>query len=118
MVKVTFSPIKELIVHEVVEIGKEDLLRDRVTPNGTMPLYWCDGILFSFTSLPMSDELLKDYIGGVIHWGEVHYMKYDKFTPTVSFTDEYYKTDMNVRVLDTSKLALHKDFIKALKAKM
>ena len=45
MVKIEYSPATELVVHEVIKVDKEDLLRERVTPSGTMPLYWCDGIL-------------------------------------------------------------------------
>ena len=73
MVKIEYSPATELVVHEVIKVDKDDLLRERVTPAGTMPLYWCDGILFSFSSLPMTDDVVKDYLKGRIHWLEVHF---------------------------------------------
>ena len=40
MARITYSPAEELVIHEIVEVTKDDLLRERVTPQGTMPLYW------------------------------------------------------------------------------
>jgi len=115
MVKITFSPIKELIVHEVVSIDHDDLLRSRVTPSGNMPLYWCDGILFSFNSMPMTKDLVKEYLNGTIHWMEVHYTHMKNYEPVVVLNDEQYKGSMYIRVFDTTKSALHVEFMKWLK---
>ena len=116
MVKITFSPITELIVHETIEVDKEDLLRERVTPAGTMPLYWCNGILFSFSSLPMTDEVVKDYLKGRIHWLEIHFSRAEEYVPVLTLNDEEYKATMSVRVIDTSKSQLHKELVKWLKS--
>ena len=115
MAKITFSPANELVVHEIVQVSKGDLLRERVTPQGTMPLYWCGGILFSFSSLPMTDEVTADYLKGKIHWLEVHYTTMDKFEPILTINEEEFKQTMNVRVLDTSISSLHQEFTKWLK---
>jgi hypothetical protein len=117
MVKISFSPITEVVIHEVVKVDYDDMLRGRITPAGNMPLYWCDGILFSFNSMPMTRDLVKDYMKGVIHWMEVHYCEMKKYEPIVELNDESYKATMHIRVLDTSRSALHTDFIKWLKSK-
>jgi hypothetical protein len=116
MVKISFSPIKELVVHEVVKVNYDDMLRGRITPAGNMPLYWCDGILFSFNSMPMTRDLVREYMQGTIHWMEVHYCKLDKYQEILDLNDESYKALMHIRVLDTSKSALHSEFIKWLKS--
>jgi hypothetical protein len=115
MVKISFSPATELIVHEVVMVAQDDLLRERVTPAGTMPLYWCNGILFSFSSLPLSEGVTKDYMDGKIHWLEVHFAKADTYTPVLTLHDEEYKGTMSIRVIDTSMSELHREFVKWLK---
>jgi len=115
MVLINFSPIKELVVHEIVTIEYIDLLRERITPAGNMPLYWCEGILFSFLSMPMSKEITKDYLNGKIHWIEVHYTKKEDYEPILEWEDEQLKTTLKLRVIDTSKSLLHLDFIKWLK---
>ncbi|MGA3021000.1 MAG: hypothetical protein ABSD68_03570 [Candidatus Micrarchaeales archaeon] len=115
MLHITFAPASELVVHEVVEMPSNDLLLERITPAGNMPLYWCNGIVFSFSSLPMSDDVVKEYLKGKIHWLEVHFARMEKYVPIISFESEEYKSTMNVRVIDTSTSSLHKEFIKWLK---
>lgn len=115
MVKISFSPAMELVVHEVVEVTKDDLLLERITPAGNMPLYWNSGILFSFSSVPMTEEIVKEYLKGRIHWLEVHYSKMDKYTPVITFESNEYKSTMNVKIIDTSASELHKEFIRWLK---
>jgi hypothetical protein len=116
MVKISFAPIKELVVHEAVNVPYDDLLRERVMPQGTIPLCWCNGILFSFTSMPMSKDVTKDYMNGIIHWMEVHYSEMKTYKPIVELNDEEYKATMKIRVIDTSKSELHTEFIKWLKS--
>ncbi len=116
MVKITYAPIQELVVHEAVKVQVDDLLRERVTPAGTMPLYWCNGILFSFSSVPMSKRVIDDYMNGVIHWMEVHFCEMKDYSPVMDLNDEHYNSStLKIRVIDTSKSALHTEFAKWLK---
>lgn len=116
MTVVSYSPIKKIIVHEVVDMKLDDLLRERITPAGSMPLYWCNGILFSFSSAPMVRNILKDYLDGTIHWMEVHYSALDNFSSILELTDENYGGTVKIRIIDTSKSSsLHSDFIDWLK---
>jgi hypothetical protein len=115
VIKITFSPATELIVHEAVEMTRDDLLLERITPAGNMPLYWCGGVLFSFSSLPMTDDIVKEYLHGKIHWLEVHFARMEKYQPVITFEPEEYKSTMNVRIIDTTSSDLHKEFIKWLK---
>jgi hypothetical protein len=118
MVKITYSPIKELVVHEAVQLDLEDLMRERITPSGNMPLYWCGGILFSFSSLPMTNAMSKEYLDGRIHWAEAHYTAMKSYIPIVELKDEHYGATQKIRVIDTSKFsALHGEFIRWLKEK-
>ena len=116
MSKITYAPTQELIIHEIVELDKDSLLRERVLPQGTMPLYWCDGIMFSFSSLPMTDEIVSDYLKGRIHWLEVHYTRMPDYQSIMQLSEEEYGQRMKIRVIDTSISQLHKEFIKWLKA--
>ena len=117
MVKVTYSPVKELVVHEAVRVNHDDLLMERITPAGNMPLYWCNGILFSFSSVPMTKDIVKDYLEGIIHWMEIHYTEMPQYKPVLELNDENYKALMKIKVIDTSKSALHSDVTKWLKGK-
>jgi hypothetical protein len=113
--KITFSPAKQLVVHEVVEMSRNDLLLERVTPAGNLPLYWCGGILFSFSSVPMTDDIVREYLDGTIHWLEVHFSRMEKHVPVITFESEEFKSTMSVKIIDTSTSPLHREFIKWLK---
>jgi hypothetical protein len=115
MVKIMYEPSNTLVIHDVVKVQLDDLLRERIMPAGTMPLYWCTGILFSFQSPPMVEEIVKEYINGKIHWMEVHYTEMKEYSEVLSLDDQHYGGTMKIRVIDTSKSPLHNDFIKWLK---
>jgi hypothetical protein len=115
-VKLTYSPITELVIHDFIEVDREDLLRERVTPSGTVPLYWCEGILFSFTSLPLTEDVLRDYLKGRLHWLEVHFSRVSNFTPIMALNEEEYKANLSVRIIDTSQSELHKQVARWLVA--
>ncbi|MCL5007644.1 MAG: hypothetical protein M1562_00090 [Candidatus Marsarchaeota archaeon] len=115
MVNIKFAPIENVIVHEVVKVQLEDLLRERITPAGSMPLYWCDGVLFSFSSAPMTKKIVDDYLDGTIHWMEVHYTEMRGYSPIMDLKDENYGGTAKVRVIDTSNSELHQDFARWLK---
>ena len=65
--------------------------------------------------MPMTRDLVKEYMQGTIHWMEVHYCEMKKYQEIIDLNDESYKATMHIRVLDTSKSALHSEFIKWLK---
>lgn len=119
MTKINYLPAKELIVHEAVELSMDDLMRERITPAGNMPLYWCNGIVFSFSSLPMSEELTREYLQGKIHWMEAHYTRMKAYTPILELKDEQYGAgSQKIRVIDTSKFSsLHSEFVEWLKTR-
>ncbi len=116
MVKITFSPATELVVHEAVEMSKDDLLLERITPAGNLPLYWCNEIVFSFSSLPMTDDIVKEYLKGRIHWLEVHFSRMEKYVQVITWDSPEYKSSMSVRIIDTSTSELHREFINWLKS--
>jgi len=114
MVSINFSPINEVVIHEVINVEKDDLLRSRITPAGNFPLYWCNGILFAFSSLPWTDEIVSDYLKGRVHWSEIQFTKLDKYQPVLELNDENYKAELKIRVIDTSGSALHQAVAKWL----
>jgi hypothetical protein len=114
-IKITHAPLKEIVIHEYVSIPIDDLLRSRVTPAGSMPLYWCGGLVFTFSSMPWTRDIVKDYIEGKIHWMEVQYSVMDKYKPVLEIKDENYPQAQRVRVIDTSASALHTELAKWLK---
>lgn len=115
MAKITYNPVKELVVHEAVRVSFEDLLLERITPAGNMPLYWCNGTLFSFSSLPMTRDVVRDYMNGIIHWMEIHYTDMKEYKPLLELNDDNFKATLRIKVIDTGRSTLHTDVVKWLK---
>ena len=102
-IKISYSPINEIVVHEIVPMEYGDLLLERITPNGNMPLYWCDGVLFSFTSMPLTRDVIRDYMEGRIHWMEVHFSTMEKYQPIIEYYDNDYKATQKIRVFEMQR---------------
>ena len=115
-VKVVYQPVNTLVVHDVVKVELDDLLRERITPAGTMPLYWCGGVLFSFASPPMVDQMVKEYMDGRVHWLEVHYTVMKDYCEVLDLDDKHYSGTMKVRVINTGNSSLHNEFVRWLRS--
>jgi hypothetical protein len=118
-VKITSAPIKEVVVHESILVSFDDLLRSRITPAGSVPLYWCNGILFTFSSMPWSKDVIRDYLDGRLHWIEVQYTRMDHYRQVAELRDENFGAQaQRVRVIDTSASLVHQELTRWLKAKL
>ncbi len=109
MIEVKEEPIKEIVIHYKVEDNIENLIISRITPTGVLPLFWCDGIVYYFSSAPLQDEVLSDYIkNNRVHWTEIHYAKMSNYQPTITLNDDILNNQIKVRVIDLSNSELHK----------
>lgn len=116
MVEIEQMPVKKLVVHEVYKYEKkEDLMLRVIRPNGVMPLYWSDGVLFFFFPLESSGAK-KEYLHGIFHLEIVAYCMMPEYRGMLELEEEQIK-GVKVRVLDLSRFELFKDLAKWLKAK-
>jgi hypothetical protein len=92
MVSVTYSPNKELIIHEVIEqesrVFFEDMVRQALsTPVHAEPtVNWIDGVAFVISAMPPTEEVVKENLLGRIHCA------------AVLFTRTPYQTQVPVKV--------------------
>jgi len=103
----------KLIVHNIYEVNAEDLIFDAMSSSAQMPLFWCDGYLFTIVAIDLNGKVLNDFLNGIVHWEEVTYCKFPKFQKEIDGSNGVYK----FRVLDATNYHPHKDFIKWLKDK-
>ncbi len=87
MVKITYSPIKEIIIHEMVEYPLADfvkLMTDNVPPgNISSSVKWCNGMVFMSTGLPSTVDVVKDQMAGTIHWSWFAFAEMPVFRPSI-----------------------------------
>lgn len=77
MVKITFAPYQELIVHEIVEEDNatffEDVVRQTLasSPQVEPSINWIDGIAFIIQAFTPTEDVVKENLNGRIHFAVV-----------------------------------------------
>jgi len=83
MIKFTYQPWNEIIVHELIKWPLEQFLLTRaigVPEGGTgPPLIWVDGIVFDREVMPPTPEIIKESLKGKIHWNSLIYGIMDEY---------------------------------------
>lgn len=92
MVKVTFMPWKEIVIHEVIRYESlEKFIEQKITglPKGIHlePLLWTEGIVFSRSVMPPGPDVIKEQLQGIIHYQSLEYAPMEKYEASVSTQD-------------------------------
>jgi hypothetical protein len=117
LVKITFKPWEEVIVHESISYTLEDLVKlcsIGVQPGGmTAPLHWAEGVIFRLGHMQPTDEVIKEQLQGRIHYGAVEWAFMPQFKNVILISE----INAKIPVIDVSKNAILRDVAKALKEK-
>jgi hypothetical protein len=77
LVKVTFKPSEELIIHESIQHSLSDLIKlcsVGVQLGGlAKPLSWAEGVVFRFSRMAPTDEIVRELLQGTVHWNVVEW---------------------------------------------
>ena len=101
MVKITYKPIKEVVIFECVYYPDLELfvrnLRVLIKIGQPVLLAWAEGVLFSHTSLtPTTDTVVSELMEGRIFWPSVAYTLMPEYKPVI-------KVDaLEIHVVDVS----------------
>ena len=78
MVKITFSPTKEIVIHEINEKKPDEfytLMIKQAQAQGavgiTPSVHWAHGVAFTFGFFPETPDIVKDKLDGKIHYGTI-----------------------------------------------
>jgi hypothetical protein len=117
MVKVTFRPWEEVIIHEEIVYSLEDLIKLNsigVQPGGlAQPLRWAEGVIFRFTGMPPTDEVVREQLQGKIHWSAVEWALMPEYKNVILIQEINAKIPV-INVSTTTNLC---EIAKALKEK-
>ena len=96
MVKITYQPWEEIVIHEVVEYSLPALLEIQSfgVPPGSLgrSLMWANGIAFTYAAMPASDDVVAEQMKGRMHWASV------VFVPMPTYESAVLMQEMNVRI--------------------
>lgn len=87
MVKITYQPWEEIVIHEVVEYPLAALLEMQSfgVPQGSMgrSLMWANGIAFAYVAMPASEDVVGEQLKGRMHWGSVVFARMPTYEAAV-----------------------------------
>ncbi|GBC75226.1 hypothetical protein HRbin06_00542 [archaeon HR06] len=87
MVKVSYDPIKEIVIFEKVKYDLEDFIRVIGLVSGMGLANWANGIIFVYHHLPWSETTIKEALNGRLYWYHVAYAELPKYKPTLESKD-------------------------------
>lgn len=120
MVKITYSPNRELVVHEVVEqegrVFFEDMVRQALAaPVHAEPtINWAEGVAFVVRPMPPTEDVVKENLEGRVHCAAVLFTRtpYQSQVPVRIGNQDYSarlrKVDNNATMMALAKFL--KDF--------
>ncbi len=113
MVKFEYQPVKKIIIHQITRLTVNQIKTNcsvGVDVGGyTNPLWWTDGIIYSFEGIPQTDDLISEMIKGTIHWSLLIYGHLDTFS-------EYLEGDRKITIpLINNEDLMYKELAKWLK---
>lgn len=83
MVKITYKPWEEIIIHEAIEYSFEEFINIRSVdvPTGGLgkPLLWAEGVVFVRFIMPLSPEMIKENLEGRIHTSGIEWALMPQF---------------------------------------
>lgn len=115
MVEIQYSPIRKIVIHEVIKSHLEEFTSLKTQPVHPQmqvpPLRWIDGIVFDFSGMPPTPELINEQArDGVIHWSIVEWAEMPQFQNNLTNPT----TGTSRRIIDGSNNTAVRDAIRWL----
>lgn len=115
MVKVTFKPWEEVIIHASIYYSLEDLIKLSsigVGPGGlATPLSWAEGVVFHSIPMPPTDEVVRETLQGKIHWISVSWALMPQYKDVIPIRD----INAKIPIINVSASVALRDVAKVLK---
>ena len=116
MVRVTFRPSEELIIHESTLHSLADLTKlcsVGVQPGGLAgPLSWAEGVVFRFSRMAPTDEIFKELLQGKVHWNVVEWALMPQYKQVIPLEE----INAKIPVINACTTTILCEAAKALKA--
>ena len=111
---IQIEPWKRLVIHEVIEYKFDEWVNQiafnaKSSGGGIPTMQWADGIVFSPTNFPTTDSVMREQIGGVLHWSAVSFAVKEKFEKQIV------QDNATINLIDVSVNEIFKDLAERLK---
>jgi hypothetical protein len=106
-----------VIIHKEVALSLDDLIKINslgVQPSGlAQPLRWAEGVIFRFSAMPPTDEVIREQLQGKIHWSVVEWALMPEYQNVILIKD----INAKIPVINVSAITILCEIAKALKEK-
>lgn len=86
MVKITYNPIKEIAIFEIIGYDTLEEWEEKFLPilagGQQVRLKWTEGVLFDYNTLPPSEIILKNRLKGTLYIDALHYVMMPRYQPS------------------------------------
>jgi hypothetical protein len=110
MVEVTFKTVKQIVIHEAIEHELRNFVKIRLAGVGreavASPFMWAEGVVFSRSSPPPTEEVVKQLLEGVIHFTSIGWAlmpKYKRYLKSGGATIPVINASDNPNLRDVAK---------------
>ena len=115
MVKVTFRPWEEVIIHESIQYTLDEMIHMQtvgVQSGGlARPLLWAEGVIFRHAAMAPTEDVVREKLQGKVHWSAVHWALMPEFQNVIVIKE----TNVKVPINDLSANEILSEVAKSLK---
>jgi len=115
VVKVTFKPWEEVIIHEATHYSLDDMvtLSSMGVQAGELgtPLQWAEGVVFRSIPMPPTDDVVKESLQGKVHLISVSWAHMPEYKNVILIKE----ISAKIPIVNVSAVAALCDVVKALK---
>ena len=106
---IEIRPPKKIVIHNIIQMDLESIIKSVRTPSGNMPLMWANGFVFVLNAIPLQSKAIDLYLEGEMHFSDVLFCVYKEYTQTINI-NEFEITN----IMDMSKSIVHNAIAQAL----
>jgi hypothetical protein len=106
---IEIRPPKKIVIHNIIQMDLETMIKSIRTPSGNMPLMWANGFVFVLNAIPLQSKAIDLYLEGEMHFSDVLFCVYKEYTQTINI-NEFEITN----IMDMSKSIVHNAIAQAL----
>ena len=107
--KIEIKPPSKIVIHNLIQMDLETLIKSLRTPAGNMPLMWANGFVFILNAIPLQSKAIDMYMDGEMHFSDVLFCAYADYNPMIKISEFE-----NTNIINMSNSIVHNLVSKAL----
>ncbi len=104
MVKFSYKPWREVVIHEIIEWKPDDLfalIAREMLESGVVGMIpstnWAEGVVFEISQFSETEDIVRDKLNGIVHYSSVEFARFPEYKPEVQVevAGTFYRVRLN-----------------------